>query len=158
MHASSAGRFEDGYKAIAEQMRIPGWNNPGTDILSTVCRWLANPQNGTWLVVVDNADDEQLMLESSGSKDSSPGQHALKRYLPTSDTGIIILTSRTKRIATIIAEYDDDVLEVMPMSEPEALLLVQKRMGPKFRMPEAATQMVRHLDLCPLPYLKLLPI
>ena len=150
VHTSSASRFQDGYKEIAEYMRIPGRNDPNASILPTVCRWLSDPQNGTWFMVVDNADDEELMLGTTKLGETPQERQPLKGYLPISDSGTILLTSRTRRVAEIIAEYDDHVLEIGPMSEPEALTLVQRRLGQKIKVGDDATQLVRQLDYMPL--------
>ncbi|KAK5100920.1 hypothetical protein LTR70_001042 [Exophiala xenobiotica] len=150
VHASSASRFQDGYKEIAEHMRIPGRNDPNACILPTVCRWLSDPQNGTWFMVVDNADDEELMLGPSQLGGTPQERQPLKGYLPISDCGTILLTSRTRRVAEIIAEYDEHVLEIGPMSELEALTLVRKKLGQKIKVGDDASQLVRQLDYMPL--------
>lgn len=36
MHASSVAKFEQSYKEIAEQLQLPGWNEPKADILGMV--------------------------------------------------------------------------------------------------------------------------
>lgn len=38
VHASNASRFQDGYKEIADHMRIPGRDDPNTSTLPIVCR------------------------------------------------------------------------------------------------------------------------
>jgi len=131
-------------------MRIPGRNDPDASILPVVCRWLSDPQNGPWFMVVDNADDEELMLGPTKLGETTQERRTLKGYLPISHSGTILLTSRTRRVAEILAEHDDYVLEIGPMSEPEALTLVQKRLGQKIKVGDDASQLVRQLDYMPL--------
>lgn len=101
-------------------------------------------------MVVDNADDEELMLGSTKPGETNPERQALKAYLPISNSGAILLTTRTRRVATIIAEYDDHVLDIGPMSNDEAMTLVQRRLGPKLKIADDASQLVRQLDHMPL--------
>lgn len=46
VHASSAARFEESYKMIAERVRLTGWDEPKADILGMVYRWLSEENNG----------------------------------------------------------------------------------------------------------------
>ena len=46
VHAGSAARFEQGYRLIAEQAKIPGWDQKDADILGLVHRWLSDERNG----------------------------------------------------------------------------------------------------------------
>jgi hypothetical protein len=63
VHASSAARFEESYKKIAERVQLTGWNEPKTDILGMVYGWLSDENNGRWTMVVDNADSPEVMFE-----------------------------------------------------------------------------------------------
>src|SRR6266567_3302214 len=48
VHASSAARFEEGYRKIAERAKIAAWDNPEADILRLVNSWLSDETNGRW--------------------------------------------------------------------------------------------------------------
>jgi len=102
-------------------------------------------------MVVDNADDEEIMLDSSGPTEDGQERNALKDYLPISDRGTILLTTRTKRVATNVAEYDEDVLDLGQMTEHEALALLRGKLGPKVAAsPSDAVQLAGQLDYMPL--------
>ena len=62
VHASSLARFEESYKKIAEALQIPGRHEPQADIRTLVLVWLSRPDQGSWVMVVDNADDERMVL------------------------------------------------------------------------------------------------
>lgn len=62
VHASSATRFEESYRKIAQQVHIDSWADPKADVLSMVHVWLSDENNGRWTMVVDNADNEEVML------------------------------------------------------------------------------------------------
>jgi hypothetical protein len=57
VHASNGARIEQGFRDIADQVRLAGRNDPQADIFKLVHHWLRNEKNGKWLLVVDNADD-----------------------------------------------------------------------------------------------------
>ena len=46
VHASSAARFEEGYRKIAERIKIAGWDNREVNILQLVNTWLCDEANG----------------------------------------------------------------------------------------------------------------
>lgn len=150
VHASNADRFKDGYEDIAARMLIPGQNDSDSNILSTVCRRLSDSHHGKWLMVVDNADDEQLMLGFDTTNEDDQKRHALMNYLPISDSGTILLTSRTKHIATGLQVHDENMIELGPMAEFEALNLVQRKLGSEVAMDQDAVQLARQLDYLPL--------
>ncbi|KAK5955635.1 hypothetical protein OHC33_003276 [Knufia fluminis] len=150
VHASSASRFQDGYKEIAARMQIPGGNDPGADISLIVRRWLSDPSNGTWLMVVDNADDEGLLLDPIEPANYTEDRQGLKKYPPNSDNGSILLTSRSRRVALDIVDYPEDVLDVGPMELNEALSLVQTKLRMPATTDEAARELVHQLDCMPL--------
>ncbi|CAI4216051.1 unnamed protein product [Parascedosporium putredinis] len=62
VHASNGERFRQSYASIAKDCEIPGHDDPSTDMLSLVKDWLNNKDRGQWLMVIDNADDAQLLL------------------------------------------------------------------------------------------------
>jgi hypothetical protein len=58
VHASSAERFEEGYRNIARSVKMAGWGNLEVDILRLVNSWLSDEANGQWLMIIDNADSD----------------------------------------------------------------------------------------------------
>jgi hypothetical protein len=57
VHCGSVARFDQGYKEIARRLKIPGTQDPETNIVEIVFDWLSDEDNGPWLLVLDNADD-----------------------------------------------------------------------------------------------------
>ena len=56
VHAGSAMRFEQDYRELAGLVGLPGHDDPKQDIRPTVKRWLERPENGEWILVLDNAE------------------------------------------------------------------------------------------------------
>jgi hypothetical protein len=71
---------------MARQLRLPGCDDPKTDACESVAGWLSDKENGLWLLIVDNADDANLMLGQIPSGDISIDGETLTKplmdYLP----------------------------------------------------------------------------
>ena len=62
VHAGTQARFEEGYRRIAEAIRMDEWDNPKANILRFVRSWLCDESNGQWVMIVDNADDSSVFF------------------------------------------------------------------------------------------------
>ena len=87
----------------AELVKIPGRKDPQNNVFELVASWLQDTKKGTWLLVLDNADDDVVlsMPQASASKTTTNGRSGqLKRplsaYLPQSVNGSLLVTTRTK--------------------------------------------------------------
>ena len=63
VHAGSFQRMEKGYVDIAREVDIEGWDSrsPDIDRLGLVKEWLESGLSGRWILVLDNADDIDLL-------------------------------------------------------------------------------------------------
>ncbi|KAJ4332642.1 hypothetical protein N0V95_009612 [Ascochyta clinopodiicola] len=129
VHASNAARIEQGYQAIADQVKISGRHDPQADVFQLVHNWLRNEENGKWLLVLDNVDDATVLALPASSKD---GAHATPRsftsYLPPSKHGAVLVTSRTRTAASHLVE-DDEIIAIEPMNNVSAQALLRKKLG-----------------------------
>jgi hypothetical protein len=57
VHCGNKARFEAAYQAIARAMEISRFQDPRTNTLQLVSDRLSDRDNGSWLMVLDNADD-----------------------------------------------------------------------------------------------------
>ncbi|EAQ87914.1 hypothetical protein CHGG_04533 [Chaetomium globosum CBS 148.51] len=99
VHASNAERFRQAYASIAQECRVPGYDDPKADVLLLVKAWLERTNCGQWLMVVDNADDMQLFFgQHMGpvNASSSSYEESLGQYLPECPQGAILVTTRNK--------------------------------------------------------------
>jgi hypothetical protein len=62
-------------------MSIPGTEDPRNDALIIVRDWLNKPENGSWLLVLDNADDLDLFFELNPSA-TKPNHPLISNFLP----------------------------------------------------------------------------
>ncbi|RKK57679.1 hypothetical protein BFJ69_g17448 [Fusarium oxysporum] len=135
VHASTQARIIEGFKSIADTVKLMGRNRPDADVLQLVFDWLFNVRNGKWLLVLDSADD------SDGRK--------LVEYLPQSSNGSILITTRNRDLAFRLTGTYQTIHGIGPMTQEEALKLLEKRLG-ILSDADAAADLVRSLDLIPL--------
>jgi len=135
IHAGSTARFEQSYRDIADQVKILGRKDAKANILKLVHDWLRNGRNGSWLLVLDNVDDTHLLLEVGGTSQGGQGtgvdsgiSQPMSAFLPHSQNGSILITSRSKGIALKLVE-EKDIIVVEPMVQSHALALFEKKLG-----------------------------
>ncbi|KAF1352616.1 P-loop containing nucleoside triphosphate hydrolase protein [Delphinella strobiligena] len=97
VHASSAARFEEGIRDMADQ--------------------------GTWLLVLDNADEANYLFQPPGEGRTTK-RHV--DYLPACEHGSIVMTTRNRDMASRFVA-DDDVITVSPMRAELALALLERK-------------------------------
>ncbi|KAL6713292.1 hypothetical protein ACLMJK_008757 [Lecanora helva] len=135
VHSSNAARFEQGYRDIASAVKIARREGPKANIFELVHDWLRDFE-GKWLVILDNVDHPNSLSEARDARQLEHGTTAdnehrqpILDYVPQSQNGSILVTSRKKHVALNLVE-EKDVVEVQPMTSPDALLLFEKKLGP----------------------------
>lgn len=104
--------LQHAYQTVADQLGIV-LADPNEDVKSLVKSHLSKPSAGRWLLIFDNADEINMWIES---KDSTTGR--LKEYLPASNQGAIVFTTRSNKVAQYLA--DTDIIEIPEMDEHKA--------------------------------------
>lgn len=142
IHAATRARLEEGFRSIADTVKIRGRQQPTANIPELVRNWLANEQNGKWLVVLDSADDIDVFYGvNEGHQDSRP----MSSYFPQSPNGSVLVTTRDRSLARRLTGNWAAVIEIGPMETKDALLLLEKRLGAASDQ-QAALQLVQALD------------
>ncbi|KAL8944298.1 MAG: hypothetical protein Q9211_000638 [Gyalolechia sp. 1 TL-2023] len=155
VHAGSTARFEQSFRDIADHVNIPGRQDPKANIFKLVHGWLAGGKSGQWLLILDNADDPHFLPEAGSaawgrqgtSVDGEPRQ-PLSAYLPQSQHGSILVTSRSKAVALNLVE-EKDIIAVQPMAPSDALVLFKKKLGSLVE-DDNLTELADALDFMPL--------
>ena len=134
VHASNAARFEQGYRDLADVIKIAGREDPKANIFKLVHDWLRGCE-GTWLMILDNVDDIDLLSKAGDAGQGGQGtgvdgesQQPISAYLPQSQNGSILVTSRSQAVALKLVE-EKDIIAVEPMAESHALALFEKKLG-----------------------------
>ncbi|EED13534.1 kinesin, putative [Talaromyces stipitatus ATCC 10500] len=144
VHGSNPTRFEQGYRNIASVAKVPGFDDPEANILQLVTKWLCDETNGSWLMVLDNADDNDTFFKTSG--ENVP----LVDYLPCVLHGSILITSRNQIVARNIVGPRGQVIPVKPMSTHDAITLLRTRIEVDQSCVSEAKLLVEALECIPL--------
>lgn len=161
VHASSNPRFEEGYRYIAERNELPRRNDPQVDVLALVRDWLQTEEAGSWLMILDNADDINLFyLNEDNGKSAAASvvggittattdQRLLAAYLPKHRNGSILVTSRSLDVAEKLTGSHKNIFQVSVMDDDQGLqLLYSKLIGECDG--SIAIELLRNLDFIPL--------
>jgi hypothetical protein len=140
VHASNASRIELNYRAIAAAVKFPGADDPKTDILNMVLRWLENGINRPWFMILDNADDtavffSQALADMSQTANKTKPVAPMSLYLPRIG-GLILITSKNGDLATQLTGKPDLILKIDKLEDDDALKLFQNKVSADY-FPEA---------------------
>lgn len=140
--------FEQAYKKIGQALNIPGIDANGADVKQLVKETLNNYKAGPWLMVVDNADDINMIFQQS--IDVEVVTPALIDYIPSSPNGSTLFTTRNRKVAVKQAASNTIFLEVMELDDASTLLrtsLLQKDLVSDV---ESTQELLRLLGFLPL--------
>jgi tetratricopeptide (TPR) repeat protein len=140
--ALSEASFEKAYAELAHQLGVKK-SKADEDVKDLVHYHLCSEKAGKWLLIVDNADDMEVVI---GSK----GKHGIYQYLPNSESGQVVITTRSREVAVAVA--GSDIIDLREMTQEEAMAFVKTSLTRKeLRQDEATTaELLRELAYLPL--------
>jgi tetratricopeptide (TPR) repeat protein len=121
--AISQESFELAYREIGVRLSVPGITKDNADIRKLVKDALSSGSLGDWLMIVDNADDSGVLLETTHN---DPRSARLSDCLPHSRRGTILFTTRSRKVAGDLTP--SSVLELKDISKAEARQLLARRL------------------------------
>ncbi|EJP60972.1 protein kinase subdomain-containing protein [Beauveria bassiana ARSEF 2860] len=121
---NNAARLRQAYIDAAEQLGIAVTDDK-SDVKQLVQRHLSQESAGRWLLIYDNADDFDAWIPSTGSQD---GLRGLLEYVPRSNQGCVVFTTRNKKLALRLSP-DGLREEVTQMDDNTALQLLFGRLN-----------------------------
>ncbi|KAJ5917547.1 hypothetical protein N7466_011101 [Penicillium verhagenii] len=155
VHASSEARFEQSFRDIADQVKIPGRQDPKVNIYKLVENRLRDEKTGKWICILDNVDDDKFLYSFQAARKEDTIRdptHAstkpLLEYIPRGRNGSIVITSRTKEVALKLVDRKD-LVEVKAMDSSEALELLQRKLQ-QAGDGEESQKLVHTLEFMPL--------
>ena len=104
VNASNEARFAQGYQSdqsIADNVRIPRRKDHEANIFALVHSWFQNSKE-KWFLILDNIDDADFLVKTKEN-----GDRSLEAYLPESQNGSILITSRIRTEAQNLADSRD---------------------------------------------------
>ena len=135
VHAGSMARLEQSFRDITDYVEIPGRQDPKANVFRLVHDWLRGGNSGQWLLILDNLDNPDLLSEAgdAGQRGQGTGVDGERRqpisaYLPQSQNGSILITSRSQAAAMKLVE-EKDIVVVQAMTPAQALMLFEKKLG-----------------------------
>ncbi|CAN9190941.1 unnamed protein product [Alternaria alternata] len=109
--------YEQACVAVAAALHISQAETGKDNAKELVKEHLSADQAGPWLLVLDNADDHDILYGT----EHAPG---IIDYLPESEKGMTIFTTRVQELAVSLTR--GDVLELGSMSKPDAMNFLEK--------------------------------
>jgi tetratricopeptide (TPR) repeat protein len=119
--ALNSTSFEQAYREIGRKLQVDGIEEGNADVKSLVKAALSQEGSGRWLLVVDNADDLELLYGDKAIGDSVTGP-CLARFLPFGRKGSILFTTRNHKVAVRLAAKNVINVGSMEIGEAHELL------------------------------------
>jgi tetratricopeptide (TPR) repeat protein len=135
--------FELGCGEIAKALEIRQTQESVQDVKILVQQYLCSKSAGKWLLIVDNADDLDLLRGTQHTE-------GLLAFLPESDDGLTIFTTRHGAVAQYLT--GSDVIEIGKMTKQETTDLLEMTLIRKGLCDdsEVVTNLLTELEYLPL--------
>jgi hypothetical protein len=143
IHALSLETFKQACREVASVLGILGAEDGKEDAKKLVQRHLSKEIAGKWMLVVDNADNVEVVKGSDGEK-------GILDYLPESELGLTVFTTRDKKTAHALAgnsTLDVEKLNLVAASDLFKKMLTRKDL---FYEEAIASKLLAELDFLPL--------
>jgi hypothetical protein len=139
--AIDATTFENAYRDVGRRFGIVGIDEEKADVKVLVKAALSREDFGRWLLIIDSADDMDLFFGPTGLSD----------YLPFSNTGSILFTTRNHQNTVKLDIPERGILSVTEMSRAEAIKLLQVNLKEnQIRDTKSTTNLLKFLAYLPL--------
>lgn len=149
-------RFAQAYQSIARKLHLQGCDDPGTDTTELTSDWFNDEDpDREWLLIVDNADDAELILPKFDDDDLLDDADSVTRLKPLFDylpkkfdrKRRMIVTTRSRRVGEDLMD-GQDCLEVsrFSMSEASELLELKAKFSKSILEGSEASEIQRLLD------------
>jgi tetratricopeptide (TPR) repeat protein len=145
--AISHASFELAYREIGQRLRIPGIDDDNVDVKTLVRDRLSLPSAGDWIIVVDNADDSDVLFGAVGEQKSTN----LIDWLPRSSRGSILFTTRNSKMAARLTLGNQNIY-LAKLGTTEAGEMLKRRITKEHLIGDETTvnELLEKLDCLPL--------
>ena len=138
MYVATESRFVEACQKLLQLLHIPGSKDSNVDPCDLLAQWLEDEENGPWLLILDNADDGDLILGNDKLQETKTDRllatKPLIDYIPRllDSSRQLLVTTRNKDVA-MAASNGGSPVQVGPLSPEEALLLLQRKLQKQSR-------------------------
>ncbi|KIW65333.1 hypothetical protein PV04_07602 [Phialophora macrospora] len=133
--------FENAYRNIGKKLALEGIEDNQADVKSLVQNAMSQESCGSWLLIVDNADDMELFF----------GTMALCNYLPSSPQGSILFTSRNHEVVAELDIPQRNIVTITEMTGSEAIQMLRTNLNEsQIRDSDSTTALLELLTHLPL--------
>ncbi|KAF1938025.1 kinesin light chain 3 [Clathrospora elynae] len=130
------------FAQIAQQLKIPGWDDEKADIKKLVQLHLSKESAGQWLLIFDNAEEAES--ESAGSSKAA----SLSECLPSSAQGAVVFTTADRTTAAKLASHN--IVELPKMEQDMAQKMLETHLVYSMNEQEQADLLLKELAYLPL--------
>ena len=116
---------------------------PKNKVPMMVKQWLDSQFSGEWLLILDNADDPNI-LQKDGD------ERSVSSYLPHANSGRILVTSRHRNLAMSFVGSEEWLVHIPPLTSTEAISLLRTRLPRDFSSDGDLMKLTDALDYMPL--------
>ncbi|KAI0188436.1 P-loop containing nucleoside triphosphate hydrolase protein [Xylaria flabelliformis] len=110
--------FENAYRQIGQALNIQDIDDNQADLKTLVKTALSADSIGWWLMIIDNADDADLLFSQNYGL-------PMRHFLPFSRKGSILFTTRNHEVSARLDISKGNIVTVEEMTTPEAMKLLQ---------------------------------
>ncbi|RMZ88350.1 hypothetical protein DV736_g4421, partial [Chaetothyriales sp. CBS 134916] len=136
--AVDATSFENAYRLIGQKLQVPGIEDDNADIKLLVRNAMSQESCGSWLLIIDNADDMKLLFGTTG----------LYNYLPFSLKGSILFTTRNNEIVSALDISERDIITIAEVTPTEAIDMLRINIGEDQLRDNDSTKVLLELLTC----------
>lgn len=119
--------IEKDYLDVAKAVGIPGWEDPKFDKLGIVEDWFEKKALGKWILIIDNADDIDMLYGAS---------IRYADYFPWASNGAILLTTRNMKVGTKFISSVQNFIHVQPLAVAESVRLLKAQITTDVNEPD----------------------
>ncbi|KAI0552385.1 purine and uridine phosphorylase [Xylaria curta] len=136
--------FENAYRQIGQALNMQGIDESQADLKASVKTALSADNIGWWLMIIDNADDPDLLF----SQNYGP---PMRHFLPFSHKGSILFTTRNHEVSARLDISAGSIIIVGEMAKAEAVKMLQNGLQEtQLRDVQSTEQLLGYLGYLPL--------
>ncbi|KAK8128013.1 hypothetical protein PG984_009121 [Apiospora sp. TS-2023a] len=139
----SMATFEKAYREIGQALNLQAVEDDKADVKALVKAALSSQSAGNWLMVVDNADDGDLLIGNAGDT-------SITSALPFSPKGSILFTTRNRTVSTLLDVSPKEVVALEGMNRVDAIKMLHENLEENQIDDESTEKLIEILAYLPL--------